>query len=145
MTTKISQITETISETTVTESLEEIISNTINSSADDTDKISIIFSAIGNKLLDMLPSIGFAVFVFVLGVVFSKLILHIFKKFMRKVNVDSAAVGFLSSILKILLYVITLIIALSILNIPMTSLIAILSAAGLAVGLALQNSLSNLA
>ncbi len=58
---------------------------------------------------------------------------------------DSAAEGFLSSIVKILLYIITLIISLSILNIPMTSLIAILSAAGLAVGLALQNSLSNLA
>ncbi len=145
MTTKISQITETVTETTVTESLDEIISNTMNSSADDTDKISIILSAIGNKLLDMLPSIGFAVFVFVLGIIFSKLILHIFKRFMQRVNVDSAAVDFLSSILKILLYVITLIIALSILNIPMTSLIAVLSAAGLAVGLALQNSLSNLA
>lgn len=145
MTTTISMSAKAVTETTITESLDEIISNTINSSADDTDKISIILSAIGNKLLDMLPSIGFAVFVFVLGIIFSKFILHIFKKFMKKVNVDSAAAGFLSSILKILLYVITLIIALSILNIPMTSLIAVLSAAGLAVGLALQNSLSNLA
>lgn len=144
-TTIISKIAEKTTETTSTESFNELISNTINSSADESDKISIILSAIGKKFVDMLPSIGFAVFVFVFGVIISKLIMHILKKFMHKANVDSAAEGFLLSIVKILLYIITLIISLSILNIPMTSLIAVLSAAGLAVGLALQNSLSNLA
>ena len=64
---------------------------------------------------------------------------------MGRTSADMAATSFLRSLLKILLYIINIIITLSILNIPMTSIIAVLSAAGLAVGLALQNSLSNLA
>lgn len=144
-TTIISKITEKATETTTTESLNELIANTMNSSAEETDKISIILSAIGKRFVDILPAIGFAVFVFILGIIISKLIVHIIKKCMHRANVDSAAEGFLLSIVKILLYIIILIISLSILNIPMTSLIAVLSAAGLAVGLALQNSLSNLA
>lgn len=132
-------------ETTATESLDAIISSAINSPEEATDKLGIIISAITDKLIDMLPSIGLAAFVFFLGIIFSKLILHIFRKCMRRANVDSAAEGFLSSIIKILLYILTIIITLSILNIPMTSIIAMLSAAGLAIGLALQNSLSNLA
>ena len=64
---------------------------------------------------------------------------------MEKTNTDHTAISFLRSLVKILLYTIVFIITLSILNIPMTSIIAVISAAGLAVGLALQNSLSNLA
>lgn len=146
ITTAISQITKEVTEsTTVTETLDAIISSAMNSSADETDKIGIILSAVGNKFVDLLPSIGFAVAAFIIGIIFSRFIIHLLKKFLTKTGVDRAAIDFLSSLLKILLYVITLIISLSILNIPMTSLIAVLSAAGLAVGLALQNSLSNLA
>ncbi|MDE6103110.1 MAG: mechanosensitive ion channel family protein, partial [Oscillospiraceae bacterium] len=95
--------------------------------------------------MDMLPSMGTAIFIFLLGIIISKAIIKVFKKCLKRANVDTAAIVFLCSILKILLYVIIIIISLSILNIPMTSIIAVLSAAGLAVGLALQNSLSNLA
>lgn len=93
----------------------------------------------------MLPSLGTAALTFLIGILITKSILRIFKKCLNKANIDAAAIGFISSILKVLLYIITVIIALSILNIPMTSIIAVLSAAGLAIGLALQNSLSNLA
>ncbi len=134
-----------VTETTVTDSLEVIISSAINSNEDGKDKLSTIMTAIGDKLVDMLPSLGLAIFVFLLGFIITKFVLHIFRKCMRRANADPAAEGFLTSILKILLYIVTFIITLSILNIPMTSLIAVLSAAGLAIGLALQNSLSNLA
>lgn len=144
--TTISESVKSVTETTITtESLDVIISNAMESNVDETDKISIILSAIGNKIIDTLPSIGFAIFVFVVGIIISRLTIRLIRKFLRKTTVDNAAIDFLSSLIKILCYIIVLIISLSIMNIPMTSLIAVISAAGLAVGLALQNSLSNLA
>jgi len=142
--TSLTQISET-TETTATDSLEVIISSAMNSSEDTEDKLGIILSAILDKFIDFLPTLGFALLVFIAGILISKFILHIFRKCMRKVNADAAAEGFLASIIRIVLYIFTLIISLSIMKIPMTSLIAVLSAAGLAIGLALQNSLSNLA
>ena len=128
---------QTATETTVQSTgIGEVISSAINSQADEADKIEIILTALGKKLLDLLPSLGFAVLSFIIGIAFSKFIIHLVKKVMNKSGVDSAAGNFLSSVV---------IIVLSILNVPMTSLIAVLSAAGLAIGLALQNSLSNLA
>ncbi|MBQ3566336.1 MAG: mechanosensitive ion channel family protein [Oscillospiraceae bacterium] len=143
--TVITETIETTIETTATDSLEAIISSAVNSDEEGTDKLGIIASAIGDKFMEILPSLGLAVFVFILGIILSRLILHVFRGCMKKANADPVAESFLSQIIKILLYILTVIITLSILNIPMTSLIAILSAAGLAVGLALQNSLSNLA
>lgn len=137
--------TSTTETTIVTESIEEIISSAINSPVKETDKLGIIISALGKKIKDMLPSMGTAIFIFLIGIIISKTIIKIFKKCLKRANVDTAAIVFICSILKVLLYVIIIIISLSILNIPMTSIIAVLSAAGLAVGLALQNSLSNLA
>lgn len=130
---------------TVTDSFEEIISSAINSPVHEKDKLEIIMSAIGRKIKDMLPSLGTAALVLVLGIIITKAILRFIRNCLKRANVDTAAAGFICSILKILLYILTIIITLSILNIPMTSIIAVLSAAGLAVGLALQNSLSNLA
>lgn len=142
-------VAETLASTTQTEvstdSIEAIISSAINSSAEETDKLQIILSALGNKFKDSLPSIVLAAVIFILGVIITRIILRLFSKFMGKTSADVAATSFLRSLLKILLYIINIIITLSILNIPMTSIIAVLSAAGLAVGLALQNSLSNLA
>jgi len=66
-------------------------------------------------------------------------------KALSAARMDSMLVRFLDSILRILLRVVVVIIALGQLGVQTTSLIAILGAAGLAVGLALQSSLSNFA
>lgn len=131
--------------TTITDSIEEIISSAFESPIHEKDKLEIVTSAILNKIKEMLPSLGTALIVLVVGIIATKISIRIFNKCLARAAVDAAAIGFLSSILKILLYILTIIITLSILNIPMTSIIAVLSAAGLAIGLALQNSLSNLA
>lgn len=125
--------------------VEAMIADAVNTTAEKTNRLGRMFSEIGDKVKDGLPSFIFALIIFIIGIIISKLILRIFTKFIRRTNVDNAAVGFLRSLLKVLLYTIDFIITLSILNIPMTSMIAVISAAGLAVGLALQNSLANLA
>ena len=147
--TTLREASETLAETTVTavntDSLGVIISSAINSENSQKDKIQIILSVIWNKLLDLLPVLCWSVISLIIGLFFTGIVIHLLKKVMKNSKADPAAAGFLSSLIKIFLYTITLIIALSILGVPITSLIAVLSAAGLTVGLALQGSLSNLA
>lgn len=64
---------------------------------------------------------------------------------MLKSNVDKAVAGFTSSILYALMFAGIVLMALGQIGVETTSFIAILGAAGLAVGLALQGSLSNFA
>ncbi len=64
---------------------------------------------------------------------------------MRKRKLDNAVVEFIHGLVRYLLFVIVLIAALSRVGVQTASVIAILGAAGLAVGLALQGSLANFA
>jgi small conductance mechanosensitive channel len=66
-------------------------------------------------------------------------------KVMRHRGMDETIISFLSSLLYGTLFVIVLIAAISHLGFNTTSLVAIVGAAGLAIGLALQGSLSNFA
>lgn len=137
--------TSTETQTEVTNAIEGIIANAVSTTAKETGRLSKLISGIADKIKEALPSLIFAVIIFLIGLALSKIILRIFTRCLNHANVDITAVGFLRSLLKVLLYTIDFIITLSILNIPMTSIIAVISAAGLAIGLALQNSLSNLA
>ena len=62
-------------------------------------------------------------------------------KLLKKSKMDDILVNFITSILKTILLLFVVIAALNQLGVDTTSLIALLGAAGLAVGLALQNSL----
>jgi small conductance mechanosensitive channel len=64
---------------------------------------------------------------------------------MRKRQMDNAVVEFIHGLVRYLLFIIVLIAALSRIGVQTASVIAILGAAGLAVGLALQGSLANFA
>ena len=97
------------------------------------------------KAQNYVPTLIAAVLVFLLGLLLTRLVLKIVDRAMKRANVEGAAGSFVKSLLRILLYTLLAIIALSILGVPMTSIIAVISAAGLAVGLALQDSLANLA
>jgi small conductance mechanosensitive channel len=64
---------------------------------------------------------------------------------LTRVNFDATLHIFLSGLIRYSLYALLVVIILSVLGIPMASLIAILGAAALAIGLALQDSLKNIA
>jgi len=66
-------------------------------------------------------------------------------KVLRKKDMDDAVVEFLHSLVRYLLFVIVLIAALGRLGVQTASVVAVIGAAGLAIGLALQGSLSNFA
>ncbi|MDT3697309.1 MAG: mechanosensitive ion channel [Ignavibacterium sp.] len=83
--------------------------------------------------------------ILIIGIWVSKSVTKLLKKILNKKNVDITLVEFSSSALKFALYLFVIIAAVSRLGIETTSLIAALGAAGLAIGLALQGSLSNVA
>jgi small conductance mechanosensitive channel len=86
-----------------------------------------------------------ALIIFLIGKWIAKLVRGLLRKSMEKNNVDQTLVGFLSAIAYYLLMVAVIITAVSQLGVQTTSFVAVLGAAGLAVGLALQGSLSNFA
>ena len=86
-----------------------------------------------------------AVIVLIIGLIAVKLIMKGVSKAIEKTNLEKSLHTFVKSAIKAVLYFIVLIIILGMLGIPITSFIAVLSVAGLAVSLAVQNSLTNLA
>lgn len=67
------------------------------------------------------------------------------KKAMERSEVDETLISFLGNITYYMLLLIVVVIALGVLGFPTTSIIAVLGAATLAIGLALQDSIANLA
>jgi small conductance mechanosensitive channel len=90
-------------------------------------------------------SLIFALLVLVLGLWIVKMITGSLKKMMLKSKLDDSLVPFLGSLVSTILKVLVVISALGMLGIEMTSFIAILGAAGLAVGMALSGTLQNFA
>ncbi|MDQ9094148.1 mechanosensitive ion channel [Pseudoalteromonas haloplanktis] len=86
-----------------------------------------------------------ALVIFLLGGRVAKFCSNLTEKAFEKKKVDKAVGSFVSSIVYAIVFMATILMALSQIGIETTSFIAILGAAGLAVGLALQGSLSNFA
>lgn len=108
-----------------------------------TGKETVIERAL-EHLKDAAPTLVIALIVFIAGIIVSRLITRVVRRAMNRSNIDGAARNFLLSVIRIMLYMVVIIMALSVLNVPMSSVITIFGAAGLAVSLALQNCLSNL-
>lgn len=109
------------------------------------ESFSISPEAIMNFVATFGPKLLAAIATLVVGLWVVKLIVRGVGKGLERSNVDDALKTFLKSLVSILLKVMVYISALGMLGIQMTSFIAVLGAAGLAVGLALQGSLSNFA
>jgi small conductance mechanosensitive channel len=86
-----------------------------------------------------------ALVILVVGRWIAKFVKRIFKKVMTKREVDATITSFVGDLVYILLLAFFVIAALGNLGVQTTSFIAILGAAGLAVGLALKDSLANFA
>ncbi|MEH6636524.1 MAG: mechanosensitive ion channel domain-containing protein [Halioglobus sp.] len=86
-----------------------------------------------------------ALVIFYIGRLVVGTVVGILQKILRARGMDEILVSFLSSIIRWVLLLFVIIAALSQLGINTTSLVALLGAAGLAIGLSLQSSLSNFA
>lgn len=99
----------------------------------------------GNFLMTYGPNILTALLILLIGLFVINLLVKVSKKIMTKSNVDITLQKFLSDLLSWILKALLIITVISKLGVPTTSFVAIIGAAGLAVGLALQGSLANFA
>ncbi|MFK2823570.1 mechanosensitive ion channel family protein [Arcobacter sp. YIC-80] len=111
------------------------------------DKFS---SYLPDNIVEIVGSYAFsllmAILIFVIGKWFVNRVTSVFVKLLRKVKgMDETLVRFLENIVYYILMVVVILTALSELGVETTSFLAILGAAGLAIGLALKDSLGNFA
>jgi len=90
-------------------------------------------------------NIVMAIAIFVIGKFIVGILVSLSKKLMTKAKVDNILINFIASIIRTLLLLFVVIAALDQLGVNTTSMIALIGAAGLAIGLALQGTLQNLA
>ncbi len=100
---------------------------------------------IQTKGVDFAINLVTAIIIFYVGKMVVALIVRGLRKVMQRQEVDKTLETFVCNLLRMVLLVIVIIAAIGALGIETTSFIAIFGAAGLAVGLALQGSLSNFA
>lgn len=86
-----------------------------------------------------------ALLIFVIGQLVAKIIARVLGKVLSHTKLDNILVGFIQSLVNALLLVFVIVAALDQLGVNTNSVIAVLGAAGLAIGLALQGSLQNFA
>ncbi len=84
-----------------------------------------------------------AILIFVIGRWVAKLIQKLLRKMMEHAKVDDAIVGFTCSLVHAAVMIFVILAALGQVGVETTSFVAVLAAAGFAVGLALQGSLAN--
>lgn len=83
--------------------------------------------------------------IFYIGRWIARIIVRVCRSLMAKANVDETLISFITNIVYWALTVVVILAALEQLGVDTTSVAAVMAAAGLAVGLALQDSLSNFA
>ena len=111
----------------------------------DMDKNAELLQSGMDLLMQYGPKLLAAIAIFLIGKMVANWAKRLVSRVMTKGSVDPLIIGFTSSIVYIGMMVFVVMAALGQIGIQTTSFIAILGAAGLAIGLALQGSLANFA
>lgn len=120
----------------VMESVEEVLKPSV---------IKSFFQTLPEKALSLGIRILLAVIFFLVGVQLIKLVRKITRKSMERANAEVGAIQFVDSFLRASLYVLLVLMLASSFGVDAASIVALLGSAGVAIGLAVQGSLSNLA
>lgn len=96
-------------------------------------------------LLSYAVNIVAAIAIIIIGMLVARIVSNTINRLMRARHLDATVADFLSALVRYGIIAFTLIAALGRVGVQTASVIAVLGAAGLAIGLALQGSLSNLA
>ncbi len=109
----------------------------INNYITDNNIVELLINGVLNLVI--------AALIFLVGKWVAKAVQNTLEKLLRLRKVDEVLVDFLGTIAYAMVIVIAVVAAFDTLGIPATSFLAIIGAAGLAIGLALKDSLSNFA
>ncbi|ATA67872.1 mechanosensitive ion channel protein [Capnocytophaga cynodegmi] len=97
------------------------------------------------ELINFVPALVGAIVAFIAGRYIIRFLLNLTKKLMIRREVDVTLQTFLLQLIKWTLHIALFLIIIQIIGVPATQFFAILASAGVAIGLALQGSLSNFA
>lgn len=127
-------VIQNITENNIAETVTEELSNTVS-----------VLDHILNPVKAAFPTFILAVICAVAGFAAIKILLRIIGHALNRSEMDGIASGFLKSVIKIVLYVLLAVILLSLLHVPMDSIVAVIVSGSMAVALALKDSLANVA
>ncbi len=111
----------------------------------DTEQLTSFAESSWQVMLDYTPKLISALVVLLVGLILIRMILNGVRKAFAKKNFDVTLQRFLVSMISILLKAALAITVIGMLGIQMTTFVAMLGAAGLAIGLALSGTLQNFA
>lgn len=111
----------------------------------EVDVISDLLTKLSAKAIDLGSRLLFALVILFIGTKIIKMIIKLFVKAMDKTKADISIKQFLQSLIKALLYVFLAFTVAANCGVDAASIVALLGSVGVAIGLALQGSLSNLA
>jgi len=112
---------------------------------DSFKDLETVLNKYGQKLIDYLPSIALAIVMLVCGLWIIKFINRLVAKFFLRKDYDITLEKFIQSLINWGLKIVLFVLVITQLGVESASLVAIIGAAGLAIGLALQGSLANFA
>ena len=117
----------------------------MSQNAATTQQLTDLTQKAYEMILEYVPSLAMALLTLVVGIWVIGMVTRLVKLSLEKSKVDSTLIPFLCSLVSWCFKVLLFISVASMVGIATTSFVAVLGAAGLAVGLALQGSLSNFA
>lgn len=109
-----------------------------------TGVIEKFLAQLPEKVFHLGIRVVLAALAFLIGVQVIKLVRHVLKKALNRGHVDGSAVSFIDSFIKFGMYFVLVLTIASSLGVDAASILAILGSASVAIGLAVQGSLSNL-
>lgn len=119
---------------------------------DDIEQIKEDANIFVQYIKDSIPSlIGFGIkllgtlIILFIGLKVIKLVRRIMRSSFERAGVDRGVIQFLDSLVKYLLYLVLIMVIVSRFGVASSSIVAVVGSAGLAIGMALQGSLANLA
>lgn len=101
--------------------------------------------AAGDWILAFLPKLITSIIIIGVGFLLAKYITKLIMKTMKKGKVEPTVKSFLGSMISVVLKILIIICALGTLGIDMTSIITVIGTATVAIGLALKDSMANIA
>lgn len=103
-----------------------------------------MLDSLKNNITENIPIIISALIILIIGLILSKLAKKSMTNFLNRLNIDQPILNYTSYSVYIICLSLTVMIALSILGIPQATIFSIIGVAGVSLGLAFKESLSNL-
>lgn len=105
----------------------------------------VVIDNILNKLVSFIGDLFFAILIIIIGFKLVDILVSKIKKGKKFSSIEKSNQTFILSIISISLKIIVAIVSITVIGIPMSTIVAVVGSCGLALGLALQGGLSNIA